>query len=151
MIIDFDITGEGALLKLIDQLGTLEWKKQQSRFPNSWIGNRFQQVDHSGYPPYCSFRFVKEDPRIVALLKDSIENYKGEIEWMMIGHNRSDLPGINWMICPRRYWEIRDTAQSDDVSAGQYMAENEPEFGPVAYDDMLSLTKYVYTQVLEKL
>lgn len=136
-------TDDNVLFSFIEQLSDLEWGKKQSRYPDSWIENRFQRVDHSGHPPYCSFRFAKEDPHLIACLKLAVDSYKGRVEWVMVGREREHLPGINWMICPKRYWEVWDVALSKGISAGQYMAEHEPDFGPVAYEDMHGLARHI--------
>jgi hypothetical protein len=138
---------DGILLNLIDQLGRLEWKKKQTRYPSSWIENRFQRVNYSGYPPYCSFRFLNEDSTLIANLKSAVVSYGGKVEWVMVGHERGTLPGTNWMICPKRYWEVRGAAESAGVSTGQYMAEHEPCLGPLAYEDLIGLTNHIQARM----
>jgi hypothetical protein len=134
---------EGALLNLIESLGSLAWRKYQQRYPLVWIDNRFQKIDASGEPPFTSFRFEKEDEALISWIKDALQNYKGSIDWVLGEHKRTPLPGTNWIICPKRYWEILPTALEAGMSAGEYMAKYEPSFGPVAYEDLERLTAYL--------
>lgn len=134
---------EGLLLNLIESLSRLEWRKYQQRYPEIWQENRFQRADYSEHPPFISFRFQDEDVELIGRLKQTVESYKGIVEWVMIGHKRDGLPGTNWMICPKRLREASNAALDSGVPAGQYMAEHEPEFGPVAYEDLLALTEYL--------
>ncbi|KQZ29310.1 hypothetical protein [Duganella sp. Root1480D1] len=134
---------EGQLLNLIEKLGSLAWRKYQQRFPEVWKDSKFQPEDRSGYPPFISFRFENEDPELVAQLKKAVDNFDGAVVWIMGGHKRDPLPGTNWIICPKRFWEISDSQLGLGVSAGKYLAEHDPSFGPIAYDDLLALTKYL--------
>lgn len=132
------------LLDFIELLGELAWTKFESRRPSFHIkGEAPRSEDRSAYPPFTSFRFKDENPEIIERLKRAVESYKGMVEWVMIEHKRIGLPGTNRVICPKRSWEIRDEASNSGVTARQYMAEHEPEFGPVAYEDLLALTAYV--------
>jgi hypothetical protein len=138
----FTIPPEGELLKLIESLGSLAWRKYQQRYPQAWIDNKFQTIDASGEPPFTSFRFEKEDPAVIERIRSALENYKGRVEWVLGEHKRDPLPGTNWMICPKRCWEIQTTELNKGMSVGAYMARNEPDFGPVAYSDLVELTAY---------
>ncbi|MFE8645078.1 hypothetical protein ACFX58_08335 [Sphingomonas sp. NCPPB 2930] len=135
---------EGALLNLIEDFGDLAWRKYQQRFPEVWIDNKFQREDRSGYPPFISFRFENEDPDFIGRLKSAIEGFNGAVVWVMGEHKRHALPGINRIVCPKKLLEINDSEiLIPGVSAGKYMAEHEPGFGPLAYDDLLHLTAYL--------
>lgn len=134
---------EGALLNLIESLGSLAWHKYQQRYPQAWINNKFQTVDDSGRPPFISFRFEHEDAALIARLKEAVESFRGKVEWTMGEHKRVYSPGTNRVICPKRFWEIKSIAEDAGMSAGQYMAEHEPAFGPVAYEDLAALTTYL--------
>lgn len=136
------IPPEGALLEFIESLGSLAWRKYQQRYPQTWINNKFETADRSDFPPFTSFRFEKEDEALIARIKDALQNYKGNIVWVLGEHKRTPLPGTNWVICPREYWEILPTALEAGMSAGEYMAEHAPGFGPVAYEDLDTLTAY---------
>ena len=94
-------------------------------------------------PPYVSFRFVADESGVVDKLQAAIDSYKGKVKWVMVAHQREGLPGINWMICPRRIQEASSLAKNFDMTAGQYLAETEPEFGPIAYDDFAKLEEYL--------
>lgn len=134
---------EGALLNLIEKLGGLAWRKYQQRFPNVWVKDSFQREDRSGYPPFISFRFKNEDAELIARLKLAIEGFNGALVWVMGEHKRDPLAGTNWVICPKRFWEVDNSILPPGVSAGRYMAEHEPTFGPAAYDDLVALTAYL--------
>jgi hypothetical protein len=138
---------EGELLELIESLGSLAWRRYQQRYPLTWIDNKFQTADRSAFPPTTSFRFEKEDKAVISLIKNALENYKGNIEWVLGEHKRINLPGTNWVICPKRFWEILSTSLQTGISANEYMAKNEPSFGPMAYADLISLTAYLRTVV----
>jgi len=135
---------EGELLNLIEHLSHgLEWRKFQARRVKVAVGDTFQEMDRSGYPPFISFRFKNEDSHLVDRLQKAIEGYKGTVEWIMIAHEREGLPKRNWMICPKVLWEARGIALERGLSSGEYMAERHPEFGPIAYDDLCDLTQYM--------
>lgn len=135
---------EGQLLNLIEEMGSFAWRKYQQRFPVTWANNQFQREDHSGYPPFISFRFENENAKLIERLKHAIESFSGAFVWIMGEHKRDPLAGTNWIICPKRFWEIGNSSElTPGMSAGQYMAENEPSFGPAAYEDLLALTVYL--------
>jgi hypothetical protein len=133
---------EGELLDLIESLGSLAWRKYQQRYPQAWIDNKFQRVDDSKHPPFISFRFEKEDAAVIARIKSALENYKGSVDWVLGQHDRTPLPGTNWIICPKRSWEVQIAELNAGMSVGEYMAKHEPSFGPVAYEDLEGLTAY---------
>lgn len=133
-----------ALLDLIESLGKLAWAKFETKKPTFAIkGGASWSEDRSAKPPYTSFRFYDEDTELINLLKEAVRSYNGAVAWVMVGHKRVDLPGTNWMICPKRLWDVREIASESRMTAGQYMSKHEPEFGPVAYKDFLSLTAYL--------
>jgi hypothetical protein len=134
---------ESALLDLIESLGSLAWRKYKQRYPQAWIDNKFQTVDASGEPPSVSFRFEKEDPELIASIKSSLEGYSGNVDWVLVSHDRAPLPGTNWLICPRRCWEVKHAALNAGMPVGEYMAKHDPSFGPMAYADMEMLTLYL--------
>lgn len=134
---------EGQLLNLLDRLGELEWRKFQSRRVKVVTEGHQEEVDRSSWPPFISFRFKNEDQLLIDKLQNAVQVYKGYVTWIMVAHQRDDLPGINWMICPKAMWEVRELALQGGVSAGQYMAENQPDFGSSAYDDLKGLTQHM--------
>lgn len=132
---------EGRLLNLINCLSALAWQKYQQRFPFGETGIE----DRSSFPPFISFRFEKEDPDVVKRLLTAVSQYSGAVEWMMVSHNRMELPGVNWMICPKKAFELREKAWKEEgIDVYKYLAIHEPNFGPVAYQDLLLFTKYMY-------
>ena len=44
---------------------------------------------------------------------------------------------------PSRLLEVWDLARALDLAPNQYMAKYEPEFGPIAYEDIIDLTEHV--------
>lgn len=134
---------ERALLELIESLGSLSWRKYQQRYSQAWIDNKFQVVDDSTRPPFTSFRFEKEDEALIARIKSALASYKGNIDWVLGEHKRSPLPGTNWIICPKRYWEIQVAELNSGMSVGEYLAKHDPGFGPLAFEDLVALTAYL--------
>ena len=61
----------------------------------------------------------------------------------MTGHKRETLPGTDWLICPTRLLQIESIALSANSTPGDYIAQHEPELGPIAYDDMSKLAFYL--------
>jgi hypothetical protein len=134
---------EGKLLTLIEHLAPLEWRKYQARYPEVWIQDHFERADHSGHPPFISFRFRNESEEVVEKLKRAIQNYRGKLPWIMVGHTRDGLPGTNWVILPTRSWEVRGIASNAGMNPAKYLARFDPEFGPIAYEDLEKLTLYM--------
>lgn len=134
---------EGKLLNVIESLGKLAWRRFQQRYPLAWVDNQFQKVDRSDIPPACSFRFAIEDPQIIDKLKKAVEAYQGKLEWVMVGRKREVLPGTNWVILAKRYRAMEDVAKKAGVTPEKYMGVHEPEFGPIAYEDIIGLTEHV--------
>lgn len=139
---------EGKILNLIESLAPTEWRKYQERYPVAWIGNRMQRIDYSSRPPYWSFRFVRENPKLIKELTRALESYHGKVEWVMVYHERNSLPGKNWMICTKKSWLAREAALEAGISVGEYLSENEPEFGPNAYDDIGGLESHLRERLL---
>lgn len=140
-----DIKQGRELLDFIEKLGQLAWQKTESRYPEiQFRGQQPKMEDRSAMPPYTSFRFENEDPEVIHRLRFAVETYSGEIEWVMEGHSREMFPGTtNWVIYPKRTSESRKIALDAGMVVGQYMALNYPEFGPIAYADLLGLVSHV--------
>jgi len=134
---------EGQLLNLLDGLSELEWRKFQSLCVTVMAEGCQEEVDRSSWPSFISFRFRNEDQLLIDKLRDAVLIYNGRIAWVMVAHQRDGLPGVNWMICPKAMWEVRELAFQCGVSAGQYMAEHQPGFGLTAYDDLKGLTQHI--------
>ncbi|NNN26246.1 MULTISPECIES: hypothetical protein [Pseudomonas] len=131
------------LLDFIEELCATEWRKGAAseyvaRQGDQWILRA--QIEH---PPSVSFRFKREDRSIISRLKSAVENYEGRVRWILDEHKRDGLPGTNWTIGPSRLWEVRDRARELGLAPKQYMAKYEPEFGPVAYEDIIDLTDHI--------
>lgn len=134
---------EGYLLNLLYEISPLEWRRYQQRYPEIWVGDHFEKVDRSECPPYISFRFKDEHEAVIERLRQAIESYSGKILWVLDEHKRDGLPGTNWIVGPSRLWEVKEQALKLDLTPDQFLAQYEPEFGPVAYDDLEGLTKHI--------
>lgn len=100
--------------------------------------------DRSARPPATSFRFKNEDPNIIELLQKAIDSYKGMLQWVMDGQKKEYGHGINWVIYPKHVPEMKNKSiKVYKLPVEKYMAEYEPDFGPLAYDDLKSLTQHV--------
>ncbi|ABR84273.2 MULTISPECIES: hypothetical protein [Pseudomonas aeruginosa group] len=131
------------LLDFIESLGETEWRK----CVNSQYTNKEHGVwvikDQSGHPPIVSFRFKEEDLTVISRLRVAIESYQGKIKWALDEHKRDGLPGTNWTITPNRLLEVWDRARELNLAPNQYMEKYEPDFGPIAYEDILGLTEHI--------
>lgn len=131
------------LLDFIESLGETEWR----RCINSQYSVKEYGVwvirDQSAHPPRVSFRFKQENPEIIARLRSAVESYKGKVKWILDEHKREGFPGTNWTIGPIRLWEVWECARKLDMAPSQYLAEYEPEFGPIAYEDIAGLTEHI--------
>lgn len=85
---------ETVLLDFIESLGTLEWRRYQSRIQDEWVNDHFEKVDRSKYPPFTSFRFKEENPEVVVLLEEAIKSYKGVVQWSMISKKKNMVQGL---------------------------------------------------------
>lgn len=131
------------LLKFIELLGEVEWCKcVNSQYLVKKLGEWVVE-DQSEFPPKVSFRFRHEDPSVICRLRAAIDGYKGALAWECNGHQRDGLPGTNWTIAPRRFWEVSEVARELGLAPGQYLARYEPELGPTAYADISGLTLHV--------
>lgn len=136
------------LLDFIETLGELEWLKFESRYPSFTIKGVRTDEDRSKYPPYTSFRFAHENPEIIDGLRRAIDGYRGKVEWIMEGHQRDSFPGTtNWVICTKKMADLRRVALDSNLPVGQYMAIHNPDFGAVAYEDLLGLASHVREQL----
>ncbi|NHZ65308.1 hypothetical protein [Massilia genomosp. 1] len=133
------------LIGCIEQLGELAWAKFETRYPTFSIkGSPPSSEDRSGRPPYASFRFEHEIADVINKIQDAVKRYQGNVEWAMEGHQRVSFPDTtNWMICPKKMLEVKQLARAQDLTPGQYLEKSDPEFGPVAYTDMLNLTAHL--------
>ena len=92
------------LLDFIEKLGELAWAKFETRHPSITVKESLPSTeDRSDRPPYTSFGFEHENPEIVERLRDAVENYQGNVEWVMEGHQRVSFPDTtNWTILPKK-------------------------------------------------
>lgn len=144
---EFNIKREGsALLSIIENLGETEWQKcSNSQYQIKEHGILVVK-DQSSHPPAVCFRFKGGNIEIAQRLKFAVENYKGKIEWEMRGRQRDGLPGFNWCIEPSRVYDIQENARQINLAPNQYMAKYEPNFGPIAYEDLIGLTAHIKSE-----
>ncbi|WP_447873928.1 hypothetical protein [Serratia fonticola] len=133
------------LFTVIEKLGDLEWQRCHSRYPVfKFKGQDEFMEDRSARPPATSFRFKNEDPNIIELLQKAIDSYKGKLQWVMDGQKKEYGHGINRVIYPKHVHEMKNKAiKVYKLPVEKYMAEYEPDFGPLAYEDLKSLTQHV--------
>ena len=134
---------EGELLNILGDISPLAWRRFRQRSPEVLIDGAFKKVDRPEIPPAISFRFEHESQEVIEKLKELLLSYNGKIKWVLDEHKRGRLPGTNWMICPSRVVELRGVASDLDITSEQYLAQYEPEFGLVAYEDIVDLTEYI--------
>ncbi len=134
------------LLKFISKLDELEWKKYQHRYPYILISNKLEIIDHSSYPPFTSFRFKNKNPKIIEMLTQAISSYQGDVDWVLISKKREYCKGINYCILTKYVQDKKEKMKKINkttYSVDQYIAENMPQFGPIAYNDLVNLTKHI--------
>lgn len=134
---------EGGLLDTISQNRELVWRRYQRRYPDLWINGQSIRADHSSYPPYVAFRFKDADENFERKLIFAVRSYSGLIPWDIKGHPRDNLPGVNWIIAPKKVLVLDDEIRGDGVASDEYFSKFDPTFGPVAYEDMKNLNSYV--------
>jgi len=134
---------EGELLNVLHDLNALEWRKYGQRNPEVWMGDHFEREDRSIFPPYIAFRFEKENEYLISILNEVIGSYDGLISWVLIGCERYASSGMNWVVEPAYIKEVEAKAQSLGYSSENYLAKYEPEFGSVAFEDLLGLTEHI--------
>ncbi|MDX9678153.1 hypothetical protein NQ186_13320 [Pseudomonas zeae] len=137
------LDSEGELLNILHDLSALEWRKYGQRNPEVWMGDHFEREDRSRFPPYIAFRFEKESEYIISILNEVIGSYNGLISWVLMGRERYASSGMNWVIEPAYIKEVEAKAQSLGQSSGSYLAKYEPEFGSIAFEDLVGLTEYI--------
>ncbi|UDN36887.1 hypothetical protein [Proteus sp. NMG38-2] len=127
------------LLKFISKLDELEWKKFQHRYPYILISNKLEIIDHSSYPPFTSFRFKNKNTKIIEMLTQAISSYQGDVDWVLISKKREYCKGINYCILTKYVQDKKEKMKKINkttYSVDQYIAENMPQFGPIAYNDL---------------
>lgn len=132
------------ILEWLDSVLELEWGKCVPRKLDLSIPNMPRNGDQSNYPPFTSFRLKSDNPEFMKKLMDALESYEGEVEWTLKKHDRTPLKGTNWCIAPKVVIETQQEPNLDvDLNAQEYFQKYKPEFGLVAYRDMLGLVKHL--------
>ena len=119
-----------------------------------WARNSFSQVaystaegevteDRSSEPPYTSFRFKSDQSELLEVIKHALSCYKGRVEWALFAHDRSPSVGINWTICPKLTVDLDAEIRRSGLTVQQYFKTQAPEFGVLAYEDMVDLVAFL--------
>lgn len=132
---------ETALLDVIGSISELEWLHYQDRYPDTWVDDHFEKTDRSKLPPHTSFRFKKDNPVVISILREAIGSYKGKLEWCMTEHPKEYGSGINYRILPKFVKELRD--RKDILVVNKYIGIFHPEFSSIAYEDLILLAAHV--------
>lgn len=136
------------LIQLLGTLGELEWQKATSSQYVSRIKGELQLTDQSTFPPTVCFRYKDEQASVISFLKDAVDQYKGQLSWAMVAYNRELLGGRNWVLGPKKVFEIEELAVQAGMSAKSYLSFTEPEFGPLAYADLEGLTAHMERAII---
>lgn len=131
------------LLEFVKMLGELEWARFQERRAVITLNGITTIEDRSTHPPYTTFRFKNEDPAVIQRLQEVVASYQGGVQWVMLGHDRSPLPGTNWTIEPLLVESLRDEARTLGVTVWKVVEQRMPHFGPLAFEDLLRLVGHL--------
>lgn len=141
------------LLLVIRKYLVLEWVHYSRRFkktfidPTNIIDGKLCVIDTINELPSTNFRPVDERNQqdFISLLKHAIESYRGKIDWVLTGRQKTDTPEYNWGIEPAilHKQQIIDEAKKLNLTSKEYLAQKMPELGAVAYDDLVNLAKHV--------
>lgn len=141
-----DINDGSILLNFISKLDELEWKKYQQRYPYTFIDNQLKKVDHSSYPPFTSFRFKNENLKVINMLNQAINSYQGDVEWVLTSTKREYRNGVNHCILTKYVHDMKESMKKTNkvnIPIDSYISEIMPQFGPVAYNDLINLAKHI--------
>jgi len=144
------ILPEKTILNFLEETSPLAWGRTQTRTDKQMVNGRWIDRDYLKYPPYISFRFQNEDSRLIKIIEEAVETFKGNVVWLVGEHKRIDLPGINRSILPKKLEEVYEIAAQKKMSADDYLAKYEPELGSLAYDDLPKLAEYIRKVIAEK-
>ncbi|AIR62533.1 hypothetical protein LH23_18285 [Cedecea neteri] len=133
------------LYDVISKLGDIEWRRIPSRYPSFKFKSTPEfSEDRSSRPPATSFRFSNENDQIIALLEKAVNSYCGILKWTLISQKKEFGEGVNRCILPEYVNKKRDFAWSEfQLTADKYMEKYEPDFGPIAYEDLVGLAMHV--------
>lgn len=133
------------LYDVISKLGDIEWRRIPSRYPTFKFKNTPEfSEDRSFLPPATSFRFANENNEIIMLLEKAVKSYKGMLKWILISQQKEYGKGVNRCILPEYVNNKRDFAWAEfQLTVDKYMEKYEPDFGPVAYEDLIGLASHV--------
>jgi hypothetical protein len=121
------------IIDAIDAISEIEW----GRFAND-----FDLSDSKSRPPSIIWRFKSPDDALTNRIKNSVENFKGEINWGM------EKLGRNWIIAPKEFIEFVETNNQFTIAQiSDYFAEKHPNFALIAYNDVPKLAEKLYLEV----
>lgn len=78
----------------------------------------------------------------------AVSKYEGEVSWVLTEHKRIGLPGSNFMICPRRYWELKEKWDVGGGSVSERMARENPDLGLLARSDIARLKDHLKNSLI---
>ncbi len=130
------------LFDLISKIGELEWRRYRKRYPTVWVDGHFETGTHPSSYPSTSFRFKDEDPKVIETLENALKSYRGKLQWTMIGQKKEYGPGVNRCILPIYIKELQDSI-GEFNKVDEYVAKHKPDFGSLAYDDLINLAEHV--------
>ena len=133
---------EGELISILDEISPLEWFKFQRRYVITDV-KRMDQRTKTNNPPFVVFRFECESFELISQLKKLINEYHGQVEWVLEYHKRINLPGTNWGLHVKRKGEVKDIARSLGLSEKECLARYEPELSDKAFEDLNNLTAFL--------
>lgn len=141
------------LLLVIRKYIDLEWVHCSRRFKKTFIDptnifdGELHIIDTANELPSTNFRPVNErnQQNFISFLKYAVESYRGKVDWILTGRQKTDTPEYNWGIEPAilHKQQIIDEAKKSNLTSKEYLAQRMPELGAVAYDDLINLAKYV--------
>lgn len=135
------------IINLLRGLCELDWAKNSlSRVVFTTPGGTTNE-DRSAEPPYTSFRLRGDRPGFLEALSDAVSSYRGAIDWVLISHERTPLPGVNWTLCPKLTVDLDAEVKASGLPVQQYFRERVPGFGAQAYADMLPLVDFLASRL----
>lgn len=122
------ITGR-EVIEILQIFGELAWAK---------CGDINSQEDNLKYPPVIVWRFKESQPGLELTIKKAVESFKGNVEWEILFTSR------NWVIYPKWVREFQEQrGYRVDVEALSALANEEPDFGRKANEDLPGLAKKI--------
>lgn len=131
------------IVNLLSSLSQLDWARNSLSQVTYRTAQGEVTEDRSAEPPFTSFRLKFEQPEFLENLSRAVKSYAGKVEWVLISHDRSPSAGVNWTICPKLTVDLNAEIKECGVTVQQYFRERMPEFGILAYEDMVDLVAHL--------